>query len=560
VPDGEVAEAAPFERGCERPVLVCADLGEKPAAGTEEPGCRLHDSADEIETVGSAVEGDQRLVPPHVRRQKDDLFGGDVGSDGGDDVERTTPERFPDIAEDGADPVALCAGDRLCVAVDPSDRRPAARRRQMGGDSAGPGAEASGPPARSSGCPGRMPQRSPLASRVLSYGLFSQSENGWLERTKLVIILFTVPANADLSENEMAQAAVSWLQQRLPASWEIAPTARAGVQTGGARADAAIDIRGSNTFTTMAVEVKRVFGPRDVDRLFTGVGRTLRVLSSNIPILLVAPWLSRRTQELLADVGINYLDLTGNALIRLEYPMLYIETQGALKDPSPTPKNKARVQGPKAGRLIRLLVDVRPPYGVRELATAAGLAVSYVSRVLDTLDDEALVERSERGRVVAVDIGRLVRRWVETYDVFRSNKAQRYLAPAGATSAVDQLRTVRSRTAVTGSFAAGRIAPVAAPALLAVYVEDSRAVVDALGLIPADQGANVALLTPFDPVAWERAPLVDGLTYVAPSQAAGDCLTGNGRMPAEGEALLQWMTENESLWRLDKLPVRGVDD
>jgi len=372
-------------------------------------------------------------------------------------------------------------------------------------------------------------------------------------------MLFTVSANPDLSENEMAQAAVAWLQQRIPSSWEVAPTARAELQIAGARHDAAIDIKGPNMFTTMVVEVKRVFGPRDVDRLLTGVGRTLRVLSPNIPILLVTPWLSRRTQELLAAEGLNYLDLTGNALIALEHPALYIETQGASKDPFPPPKSKARVQGPKAGRLIRLLVDVRPPYGVRELATAGGLAVSYVSRVLDTLNDEALVERSQRGRVEAVDIGHLIRRWVENYDVFRANKAQRYLAPRGAATAVDQLRTLRTQSAVTGSFAARRIAPVAAPALLALYVADPRSVADALGLIPTDQGANVALLTPFDPVVWEQASLVDDVTYVAPSQAAADCLTGNGRMPAEGEALLQWMTENERLWRLDKLPARGVD-
>lgn len=376
----------------------------------------------------------------------------------------------------------------------------------------------------------------------------------------VVILLFTVPANIELSENEMAQAAVAWLRDRLPESWEVGPTARAERKVGDAKADAAVDLRAPNgVYTTMVVEVKRSLGPRDVDRLFTGIGKTLRTLAGNIPILLVAPWISQRTQEMLAAEGMNYLDLTGNALVRLDNPTVYIETQGASKDPAPSPRGKARVQGPKAGRLIRLLVDVRPPYGVRELAASADLANSYVSRVLDTLDDEALIERFGRGRVKSVDGQRLIQRWVETYDVFRSNKAQRYLAPAGASSALDQLRTVGTRSAVTGSFAAGRIAPVAAPALLAVYVDDPRAVVDALRLIPADQGANVALLNPFDPVVWERASLVDGLTYVAPSQAAADCLTGNGRMPAEGEALLQWMTENESLWRLDKLPERGTD-
>lgn len=367
--------------------------------------------------------------------------------------------------------------------------------------------------------------------------------------------------NGSLSENEMAQAAVAWLRRRLPESWNVGPTARAEFQVGGARVDAAIDIKGSNgTFTTMVVEVKGRFRPRDVDRLLTGVGRTLKLLSPNIPILLVTPWLSPRTRELLAAEGMNYLDMTGNALIRLEYPTVYIETQGAFKDPLPPPKGKARVQGPKAGRLIRLLADVRPPYGVRELAAAGGLAFSYVSRVLDTLDDEALVERFERGRVKSVDVTRLLRRWSETYDVLRANKAQRYLAPGGAATALEQLRQGLVRTAITGSFAAARLAPVAAPALLAVYTEEPQAVVQALGLIPADQGANVAVLRPFDPVVWDRTSVVDGVTYVAPSQVAVDCLTGNGRMPAEGDALVQWMASNESLWRLDRLPERLANE
>lgn len=353
----------------------------------------------------------------------------------------------------------------------------------------------------------------------------------------------------------MAEAAVAWLRGRLPESWEVGPTSRTEFQAGGDRIDAAIDLRGPNgTFTTMVVEVKRVFGPRDVDRLLTGVGKTLRTLAGHIPILVVAPWLSRRTQELLGDQGLNYLDLTGNALIRLDNPTLYLETQGAEKDPSPPLRNKARVQGPKAGRLIRQLVDITPPYGVSELAASAGLTKGYVSRLLDTLDDEALVERSERGRVESVDVSRLLRRWAETYDVFRSNKVQRYLSPGGASTALQQLSSIAGRVAVTGSFAASRLAPVAAPALLVVYTDGPRAVAESLALIPADQGANVAILAPFDAVVWDRTSILEGVAYVAPSQAAVDCLTGNGRMPAEGDALLQWMNENERAWRLNTLP------
>ena len=108
--------------------------------------------------------------------------------------------------------------------------------------------------------------------------------------------------------------------------------------------------------------------------------------------------------------------------------------------------------------------------------------------------------------------------------------------------------------AITGSFAAVRLAPVAGPALLALYADSPADLASSLDLIPTDDGANVVLLTPFDPVVWERTTTDEEMVYVAPSQAAVDCLTGNGRMPAEGEALLQWMTEHENRWRALALP------
>lgn len=271
--------------------------------------------------------------------------------------------------------------------------------------------------------------------------------------------------------------------------------------------------------------------------------------------MVVAPWLSGRTRELLAAEGVSYVDLTGNALLRLDSPALFIETQGAERDPAPPPRPKPRVRGPRAGRLIRTLVDVRPPYGVRELAQGADLAPGYVSRLLDALDDDALVERSKRGRVESVEIAGLLRRWTESYDVFKSNGAATFLAPRGLARTVELLArpAVGAAAAVTGSFAATRLAPVAASRLLVIYSDNIAALAEALEMIPADTAANVALLRPFDPVVWQLRSEQDGVRYVAPSQVAADCLTGNGRMPSEGEAVLAWMLANETQWRLDSL-------
>jgi hypothetical protein len=374
---------------------------------------------------------------------------------------------------------------------------------------------------------------------------------------------YTVIVRSDFSETMLFDATLSWLRERLPSTWEIGRTSRSDLR--GANQDGpdlAIDLKGpSATYATILVQTaSRPFGPRDVDRLLGTLGRTLRTMAGGTPVLIVSPWLSKRTRELLRAERLNYLDLTGNGLIRLDQPALYVETEGATKDPFRAPPGKTRIQGPKAGRLIRILADVAPPYSVSELAQTSRLTAGYVSRILEALDDEAIVERVARGRVQSVDVVRLLRRWAETYDVFRSNRASTYLAPRGATSLLPKLASSELRVAVTGSFAAVRDAPVAAPALLAAYVDSPAELAAALDLIPADQGANVALLAPFDPVVWLLTTTEDGIAYVARSQVAVDCLTGNGRMPAEGGALLEWMSQHEVAWRAPTLATVGKQD
>ncbi len=374
-------------------------------------------------------------------------------------------------------------------------------------------------------------------------------------------------ANTANEQTDLLDAAVTWLNERLPASWSVGRTQRTFAGQTGPEAqtlDAAIDLRAnSGTTATLAVEARSSFEPRDVERLLSGLARSLRSLAGYIPILVVAPWLSARTQRMLEAEEINFVDLTGNALIALENPTLYLRSAGAQRSPTPVARGQVRVRGPKAARLVRLLADVRPPYGIRELAAATGLAPGYVSQLVDALDREALLDRERRGGVRGVEIGALLRRWSESYDVFRTNATSSFLAPRGPAQALKALENVAMRedVLVTGSFAAVRRAAVAAPALLCAYCRDPSQIAQALELLPADAGtgANVALLGPFDEVVWQRGNQNAPISYAADSQVAVDCLTGNGRMPAEGEALLEWMVHNEDEWRvsgLSQLPAR----
>jgi len=363
--------------------------------------------------------------------------------------------------------------------------------------------------------------------------------------------------NSPKQETFLRDLAIAWLEERLPRGWSVEGSNVSASSERGARpTDSTIALKAqSGTFATIVVEEKQSLSPRGVLGLLSPMARAARKLAG-VPLLVVAPWLSKRTQELLTEQEINYIDLTGNALIRLDNPAFYLQTTGASRNPAPKERGKAQLRGAKAARLIRLLVDARPPYGVRELAKAADLAPGYVSRLLNTLYGEALIERSPRGPVEDVDIAGLLGRWAESYDVFKANEAEMFVAPEGVDRLLPRLaadRGVGSRIAITGSFAASRLAPVASPALLTVYCDPPALIANDFGLLPAPEGANIALLRPFDRVVWLRTSIGDGLRYAAPSQVAVDCLTGNGRMPAEGEALLGWMLANESEWRADSL-------
>jgi hypothetical protein len=306
----------------------------------------------------------------------------------------------------------------------------------------------------------------------------------------------------------------------------------------------------------IAIEEKQAVSPRTVLTQLSPRIQTARNMGGHLPLLIVAPWLSKRTQELLAAEEINYIDLTGNALLRMDNPPFYLQTMGAQRNPAPQERGQSKLGGAKAARLIRLLADVRPPYGVRQLAKAAALAPGYVSNLLEALYREALIERSPRGPVESVDVVGLLRRWASSYDVFKSNETFGFVAPEGIDRLLPHLAAdpdVGTRIAITGSLAANRLAPIASPSLLIAYADIPAPLVKSFGLLPASEGANVMLLQPFDAVAFSRTSMEGGLRYASPSQVAVDCLTGNGRMPSEGEALLEWMEANESSWRFDSL-------
>lgn len=355
----------------------------------------------------------------------------------------------------------------------------------------------------------------------------------------------------NLTEQQLLEQAVEFIQTKLPAGWT------AGLQThsfnGGS--DTLLEIRGPQSSTGgVLVEVRKSIAPRDIEALLgASLFKRLRAQVQR-PIMVITEYLSPRSRELLIKEDVSYLDMTGNLRLSLPYPALYLEAQGADANPKPEKRRKRGLRGAQVGNLVRALVDVTPPYGVTELAKKARVDPGYATRILETLEGEALIERAGRGKVIAVRWIELLKQRAAALDLLAPNKTKMFISQRGAAETRNALKG-EEKIVVTGSFVAVELAPVAAPALLVVCtLLKAEELADPLKLLPTTTGGDVAIVRPenYGPFFNSRVDK-NGINVAAPSQIAIDCLSGNGRMPSEGEALIKWMQENEQSWHATSL-------
>lgn len=308
------------------------------------------------------------------------------------------------------------------------------------------------------------------------------------------------------------------------------------------------------------IAVRPTVTPRDVEERIAPVANVLRYSQSRHVLLVVSPWIGPRAQQQLRDRGIGYLDLTGNVSVSVPQPAIRLSLQGASRSPysQGSAVRTVTLTGPRAGRIVRFLVDFLPPYRAGQVADACDVSLPWVSRLLRQLEDQLLIRRE--GRVIAqVRWAELLRARAETYNLLRNNSPESMLAPEGISTVLDALKTRplsgrgSPKIVVTGPYAAREVAPLTVGGQLMLYVDPEsdapEAVGDQLGLLRVDQGADVLLLGAQDRVVFARPRTVDGIAHVALSQLALDGLAGPGRMPAEAEGVLAYMAEDETRWR-----------
>lgn len=136
--------------------------------------------------------------------------------------------------------------------------------------------------------------------------------------------------------------------------------------------------------------------------------------NSNRPIILIAEYISKKATEELKERGINYLDTAGNAFIKCNELIIFIEGQKKVKKEK---TNQSRAFQ-EAGLKILFQLLYKPEhlqYSYRRIAEKADVSIGSVSNVMAELEDLNYLLKTGDKRVLK-NKNELLERWIVDYN------------------------------------------------------------------------------------------------------------------------------------------------
>jgi len=128
--------------------------------------------------------------------------------------------------------------------------------------------------------------------------------------------------------------------------------------------------------------------------------------------LIIAPYISKEGAEICRDLGVGFIDLSGNCLLNLDG--LYLERAGN-PNKFKRPREIQSLFSPKSSRVIRcLLSDPTRAWTLKGLAAETGVSIGLIHRIATRLENNFLAKRETRAFRLE-DPGRLLEVWREEY-------------------------------------------------------------------------------------------------------------------------------------------------
>jgi hypothetical protein len=154
---------------------------------------------------------------------------------------------------------------------------------------------------------------------------------------------------------------------------------------------------------------------------------------SNRPIILIAEYISKNATEELKERGFNYIDIAGNAFIKYNDLVVFIEGQKKAKKEK---TNQSRAFQ-EAGLKILFYLLCKPEHlqdSYRKIAEKANVSIGSVSNVMAELEELNFLLKTNNKRVLK-NTNELLERWIVEFNaVLRPRivrKRMRFVDPDG---------------------------------------------------------------------------------------------------------------------------------
>lgn len=292
--------------------------------------------------------------------------------------------------------------------------------------------------------------------------------------------------------------------------------------------------------TTFVIEAKHRGDLVSVQNAAFQVGR-MGLPRGAVPLVAV-PFMGERSAACLAENGLSWFDLAGNADITA--PGLRVRIRGQARPPQRRGR-PADPFAPKRARISHLLLQ-RPSITWRQqdLANASGLDRGYVSRTVQVLTSAGLVERRGSREVGPRDASGYFEAWRDAYRFSQHHVIKGHVGARSGEELSEQLArradAASLRYALTALPAAFYLAAFGGFRLVTAYLaaapDDSW--LSDLRFRPEPRGANLWLVVPKDEGVFLGSQTTGGLHCVSAVQVSLD-LKDHPERAAEADAAIR---------------------
>ena len=188
--------------------------------------------------------------------------------------------------------------------------------------------------------------------------------------------------------------------------------------------------------------------------------------------VIIAPFISKEGVEICRDLGVGFIDASGNCLVSLEG--LYLERTG-FPNKFKKPREIQSLFSPKSSRVVRwLLTDPNRVWTLKGLATETGVSIGLIHRIATALENNLFAKKEPRVFKLE-DPARLLEAWRDEYSR-RTPKWARYVTKVGSfKELIIKLKATAAhygvRYALSGTSGASLIRPYLTPTLVHFYVD-----------------------------------------------------------------------------------------